>query len=88
MPYKHREPVSEQEMERSRYEGHHSICQTLRDMYHETTDENIKLKCRLCVAMAKAMNKKLQDYKYAEEERKRKEKELEHLFEEMRREEI
>ena len=70
MPYPHREPVPESEMDRSRYEGHHSICQTLRDMYHETTDENIRLKLRLCMSMAKAMNKKLQEYKHKEEKEK------------------
>lgn len=36
-------------------------------MYHETDDENIRLKLRLCMAMAKSMNKKLQYYKHREE---------------------
>lgn len=69
MPYRHRDPVPESEMDRSRYNGHHTICQTLRDMYHETNDENIKLKLRLCMAFAKAMNDKLQWYKHEEEKR-------------------
>lgn len=67
MPYKRHSPVPKSEMDMSRWQGHHSICQTLRDMYHETDDENIKLKCRLCMAMAKSMNKKLQYYKHREE---------------------
>ena len=67
MPYKRHQPVPESEMDMSRWQGHHSICQTLRDMYHETKDENIKLKIRLCMAMAKSMNKKLQYYKHIQE---------------------
>ncbi len=67
MPYKRHEPVGESEMDMSRWQGHHSICQTIRDMYHETDDENIRLKLRLCMAMAKAMNKKLQYYKHIQE---------------------
>ena len=67
MPYKKHNPVPESEMDMSRWQGHHSICQMLRDMYHETTDENIRLKCRTCMAMAKSMNKKLQYYKHIEE---------------------
>ncbi len=64
MPYKHREPVPESEMSRDRWHGHHTICEKLREMYWETDDENIKLKIRLCMAFAKAMNKQLQYYKH------------------------
>lgn len=73
MPYKRRIPVPEEEMEyplatehqmdESRYEGHHTICQTLRDIYHMTEKEEIKLKCRLAMAMSKAMNEKLKWYR-------------------------
>jgi hypothetical protein len=62
MPYKRRNPVSESEMDRTRYERHHTICQTLRDIYHMTTDSEIKLKCRVGVAMAKAMQERLKFY--------------------------
>jgi hypothetical protein len=62
MPYPRHEPVSEKEMERTRYEGHHTICQTLRDIYHLTDNKEIKDKCRLAVAMAKAMHEKLKEY--------------------------
>ena len=67
MPYKRREPVAESVMENTRYEGHHTICQTLRDMYHMTDNADIKLKCRLAMAMAKAMQDKLKWYKSREE---------------------
>jgi hypothetical protein len=98
MPYKHRDPVSEDEMEavevmgemedvsdqrpvevddngltskremdRKRWEGHHTVCQTLRDIYHSTSDHDIRIKCRLAMAMAKAMNEKLKWYKHREE---------------------
>lgn len=63
MPYKRREPVPEKEMDKERYEGHHTICQTLRDIYHLTDNEDIKLKCRLAMAMGKAMHEKLKYYK-------------------------
>jgi len=66
MPYKHREPVDIKEMEFNRYDGHHTICQTLRDIYHLTDNEEIKLKCRLGMAMSKAMHKKLKEYKKKE----------------------
>ena len=63
MPYKRREPVSEKRMLRQRYEGHHTICQQLRDIFALTDNEEIKLKCRIAMAMAKAMQDKLKWYK-------------------------
>ena len=69
MPYKHREPVSISEMDRGRYGGHRTICQTLRDIYHIIDNEDVKLKCRLAMAMAKAMNDRLQYYKHKYEEK-------------------
>lgn len=63
MSYKRRQPVSEKEMDKSRYDGHHTICQTLRDIYHASDDENIRIRCRMAMAMAKAMHRKLKDYK-------------------------
>ena len=67
MPYKKRNPVSIEEMNRSRYEGHHTICQFLRDIFHMTDNEEIKMKCRIGMAMAKAMQEKLKWYKGREE---------------------
>ena len=64
-----REPASLWEMDRSRWEGHHSICQTIRDIYHLTDNEELKLKCRVAMAMTKAMNKKLQEYNQQTQEK-------------------
>ena len=68
MPYKRHEPCPISEMDRSRWDGHHSICQFLRDIYHMVENngdpEEVKLKVRVCVSMAKSMNKKLQYYKH------------------------
>jgi len=69
MPYKRRQPAAESEMastcamEDNRNTGYPTICQTLRDIYAMTSDPEIRLKARLGMAMAKAMNKKLQWYK-------------------------
>ena len=64
MPYPRVEPVPESEMDFDRYHGHYTICQYLRDIYHMTEDPEIKMKCRVGMAMTKAMNQKLQDYKH------------------------
>lgn len=63
MPYKRRAPVSESEMDITRWEGHHSVCQTIRDIYHLTDNGEVKMKCRLAMAMTKAMNERLKAYK-------------------------
>lgn len=55
------EPVADSEMQASNRIN--TICQTLRDIYHKTDDKEIKLKCRIAVAMAKAMENKLTEYK-------------------------
>lgn len=70
MPYKRRKPVPEREMLKTRWEGHHTICQTLRDLYQMTDDEEIKEKLRLAMAMAKAMHQRLKAYKEVEDARK------------------
>jgi hypothetical protein len=71
MPYPRHKPVSEEEMLTpateeemafARYAGHHTICQTLRDIWAMSDNEEIKMKCRLAVAMAKAMHDKLKSY--------------------------
>lgn len=54
-------------MDKKRWEGHHSICQTIRDIYHMTDDEALKLKCREAMAMTKAMHERLKQYKSMEE---------------------
>jgi len=78
VPYKRVNPVTEEEIQKeqagfdlapihvmanTRYAGHHSICQVLREIYLETDSENIKLKTRLAMAMAKKMQGKLKHYR-------------------------
>lgn len=63
MPYKRHEPISEEKMLRERWEGHHTICQFLRDIYTMTNNPEIKMKCRVAMNMAKSMHKKLKKYK-------------------------
>ncbi len=63
MPYKRRVPVSESEMDITRWEGHHSVCQTIRDIYHLTDNIEVKMKCRLAMARTKSMHEKLKEYK-------------------------
>jgi len=64
-----RDPVLLSEMDMARWEGHHSICQTIRDIYHLTDNEELKLKCRLAMAMTKAMHERLKWYKSKEQEK-------------------
>lgn len=56
-------------MDKRKFEGHHSVCQQLRDIYHTTADPSIKLKCRLAMAMTKSMHEKLKWYKTKEQEK-------------------
>ena len=74
MSYKKRKPVPERDMLKSRYAGHHTICETLREIYQSTNNEDIKLKCRLAMSMAKSMHERLKKYKKEADERLRKEK--------------
>ena len=66
MSYRRREPVPEKAMLKDRYAGHHTICETLREIYQMSSDEDIKLKCRLAMSMAKAMQDRLKKYKKRE----------------------
>ena len=66
MPYKRFEPVSEKKILNERYTGHHTICQMLRDIYVMTQNDEIKMKCRIGMAMAKSMHNKLKRYKAKE----------------------
>ena len=72
MPYPKVEPVSVKDMMRKRYHGHFTICQKLRDIYMATESEDIKLDCRIAMAMAKKMHEKLKWYRNesAKEEQK------------------
>lgn len=64
--FRQRDPIDIHEMDKSRWEGHHSICQTLRDIYHLTDDSDIRLQARVAMAMTKAMHEKLKRYKQQE----------------------
>lgn len=50
-------------MDRRIYDGENTVCQTLRDMYHLTEDQGIRLKCRVAMSMAKAMCRKMMEYR-------------------------
>lgn len=58
------EPAEVKDMDK---EGHtpNSICSILRNIYHRTTDEDIKFKCRVATTMAKNMAYRLREYKDA-----------------------
>jgi len=63
MSYKRHQPIDEKYMHKERYHGHHTICQFLRDIYQLTEDEEIRLKCRVAMNMAKSMHNRLKVYK-------------------------
>jgi len=66
------QPVPESQMWwRERYANYPTICMTLRSIYRMTDNAEIQLKCRLAMAMAKAMNDRLQWYKTKEEQNAR-----------------
>lgn len=56
-------PVSISLMLRKRYQGHNTICEKLREIYILSENEEIRLKCRLAMAMAKKMHERLKWYK-------------------------
>lgn len=61
MPLRKHDPVSDEQMQW--VSPNHSICQVLREIYFTTEDPGIKMHCRVATAMAKAMTKKLKEYK-------------------------
>ena len=67
MSYERVEPVSVGTMINEKHINHHSICATLRRIYLRTESEDSKLELRLAMAMAKKMQKKLEEYKKASE---------------------
>jgi hypothetical protein len=72
MPYKRRRPVDVREMKKTRWHGHYTICQKLRDLYNKIDDEEIKLELRVMMAMTKSMHKKLTKNKILIEELEKK----------------
>ena len=76
MPYKRVAPATLEEMEnavplrqmeKERWHGHYTICQKLRDMFHSLDDTELKMECRIMMAMAKKMHEKLKYYREKEE---------------------
>jgi hypothetical protein len=63
MSIRKHKPVSIAKIEKSRYKGHHTICQFLRDIYSLTDNEEIKLKCRIGLSMTKSMHERLKKYR-------------------------
>ena len=57
------EPYSVSEMLAPRLHGRDNLCSTIRDIYVRTTDEDIKLWCRIAMQMSKHMYVALQTYK-------------------------
>jgi predicted metalloprotease with PDZ domain len=62
-------------MMRTRYDGHHSICAILKQLYQDTyesdgqkrfTEEELRDKIATCVTMAKKMHERLKHYKSKE----------------------
>lgn len=56
------EPVPIKEMFRS-HKRRDTICAVLRDIYLRTYDEEIRVKCRIAITMAKKMQARLKEYK-------------------------
>ena len=63
MGYERTEPATEREMMRDEHPGHHTVCQTLRDVYHKTEDEETRVQLRLIWAFAKKMHNRLKVYR-------------------------
>ena len=63
MSMRRHEPVSVSKIEKTRYKGHHTICQFLRDIYSMTDNEEIKMKCRIGLSMTKSMHERLKKYR-------------------------
>jgi len=57
------EPIAIEKIEKTRYLGHHTLCQTLRDIYAMTDNEDIKMKSRIAMSMAKSMHERLKKYR-------------------------
>jgi hypothetical protein len=62
MPYKKVSPATDGEMKKSRYQYHHTICQTLREIWREEKDPALQEKLKLAMTMAKRMHNKLKEY--------------------------
>lgn len=63
MPHPRKTPVSVEEINKDPHPGHHTICQTLRDIHSAIEDPALQEKVRLAFAMAKSMNDRLCYYR-------------------------
>ena len=72
MPYPRTEPVSEKELFAGEHPGHHTICQTGRDLYREIKKlpipewkkDELLIRIRLIYAFGKRMHRKLRKYRW------------------------
>ena len=51
------------DMRTQKFKDNYTLCQTLRDIYAITKRKRIKEKCRIAMTMAKAMDRRLHEYK-------------------------
>ncbi len=63
MPYPRVEMVSEEQMLSGRHLDHHTICETIREIYEMTEIPEVRFKCRIAMGMAKKMHSKLKEYR-------------------------
>jgi hypothetical protein len=56
-------PYLKRNMYRERLHGYNTICSTIRDVFLLSTDEQVKLKCRVAMRMAKSMYNKMKENK-------------------------
>lgn len=68
MSYPRVRPIDLGTMRKKRYHGHNTICEKLREIFNLTTDEEIKLRCRIAMTMAKKMHERLKAYKAGTEQ--------------------
>ena len=61
MPLRKHEPVPVEVMDQE--SAICTICETLRQIYHKTHNDEIKTLCRVATSMAKSMSKRLRHYK-------------------------
>lgn len=59
------QPFPEKDMLRARFHGYNSLCSTIRDIYAQTDDPEIKLWCRYAMQMSKNIHIVTDSYKSA-----------------------
>jgi len=56
-------PYLRRNMENAKLHGHDNLCSTIRDIYLKSTDEDVRLWCRIAMRMSKNMYHALVTYK-------------------------